>query len=123
MQEEERVDALIMETKLQAAIVHICHNPRDVFSNQAVYTQAIGLILSTVMPNSNRFVFYMYSYQRDFGWKNHIQEKLEEFLNQRFTSFIKGAVPRSETPLKDEVESVLESLDHPEEIISGLVRL
>jgi len=43
MQEEERVDALIMETKLQAAIVHICHNPRDVFSNQAVYTQAISI--------------------------------------------------------------------------------
>jgi hypothetical protein len=121
--QEERLDAQIIETKLQTAIVHICPNPRDVFSNQMVYTQAISLILDAMSPYKERFLFYRNTY-RDFGWMYHVHEKLEEFLHHRFfIKFSNGATPRSETPLKDEVESVLDSLGHPEEVDPALARL
>ena len=54
----------------------------------------------------------MIYYKRYFGWENHVQQRLEAVLNQRFDYFIKGAVVRSETPLTDEVDKVLELLEH-----------
>jgi len=112
MQHEEHVDALIEETKLRTVIVHICPNPHDMFANQTAYTEAMTLILNRQKPYSTRFAFLMVHYYQRHGWENQGDQTLKAVLDQRFRYFINGAVPRSETPITDEVLKVLGLLGH-----------